>query len=320
LLYPISSKTMMHTIKLFLAVALLFCNHALTAQCSLTDVSNVKFTGVSATAVSCPQNGTLTVSGTTGGGGNYVYELIDGPIIRGIQSQNVFAALLPGRYKVRVTGCNGTFAEKDSVIVPNNYLEPPLHSIRLVGNESFKCNATNTGRIVISVHYFLPTNQWSDTLLYKQPFQYQISTNPDPLNGFDGMPFQQFQYATYTEKNGMGSDRNGTAGSGTITGGSMDTYRSLTRFDTLNNLLAGTTYYIRVTDQCGVFKTNSITLPAVTNPVFGYSFSVKEPYALNSWNTDMPAMKGACIQWYARYIYIAKQYLFSGNGSAKATG
>jgi hypothetical protein len=38
-------------------------------------------------------------------------------------------------------------------------------------------------------------------------------------------------------------------------------------------------------------------MPAVSNPVFNYSFQVKEPYILNSWSTDMPAMKSACIQW-----------------------
>ena len=100
-------------------------------QCNLSDKSNIKISGISVTAVTCPQNGSLAINGVTGGGGSYAYEIVAGPIVRGIQSQNIFPALLPGTYKVRVTGCNSKFLEQ-KVTVVNRYLEPPVHSLRFV--------------------------------------------------------------------------------------------------------------------------------------------------------------------------------------------
>ncbi|MEN9571312.1 MAG: hypothetical protein RL172_2543 [Bacteroidota bacterium] len=276
----------------YMGICLLLASHAI-AQCSVHDITRVNVASITATTVTCPQNGSITASGVTGGGGEYVYELISGPIIRGIQSQPVFPALLPGKYRVRVTGCNGTFYESDTIIVPNQYLEMPMHNLRFVSNESFKCNTSSTGKVVINLSFQLPNGRLADTQLYSLPLQYQVSADPNPATGFTNAPVHSFEHTSYS----MGWDETGTSPVGANTGNGQTRYTSMQQYDTITGLTAGATYYVRVTDQCGVYKTNSVTIPAVVNPVYTYSFQVKEPYILNTGSTDMPVMKGSCIQW-----------------------
>ncbi len=251
----------------------------LKAQCDLSDNSTVAVTGITSIDVNCPQNGTLTVNGVSGGGGSYVYELSNGPIIRGIQSQNVFPALLPGNYTVRVTGCNGTFIEKPAV-VGNSYLEPSLQAMSFIADSSFKCNNLNSGTVKLTVLLSFPNGLFSDTQFYRLPLRYQVSTNADPATGFSSSAYNYFHSdITYI---GNEDSRRGVA---------------FYKLDTIKGLAAGTTYYVRVTDQCGVFKTTSITIPNINTSVFTYDFSVKEPYILNSNSTDYPAVKSSCVQW-----------------------
>lgn len=79
-------------------------------QCKMED-DTLNITGVSVTPTSCPANGVITINGVTGGGGQYAYEITDGPVVRIIQSQNTFNALPQGSYIVRITGCNGDIYE-----------------------------------------------------------------------------------------------------------------------------------------------------------------------------------------------------------------
>ncbi len=244
-------------------------------QCNLSDKSNIKISGISVTAVTCPQNGSLAINGVTGGGGSYAYEIVAGPIVRGIQSQNIFPALLPGTYKVRVTGCNSKFLEQ-KVTVVNRYLEPPVHSLRFVGGESFKCNTSNSGKVVLNILLGLPNNTVADTQLYRFPLRYQLSTSNDPENGFSSSPFLSFKYSSKLNYQGN--------------------FMEYGLFDTINGLSPATTYYVKVTDQCGLYKTVAITTPSPQNTALGYNFLVKEPYRLNV-NADNQFVKNNCIQW-----------------------
>ncbi len=251
-----------------------------SAQCNLSDRTALAIGGVSVTNVTCPQNCTITVNSVTGGGGgDYVYEIFDGPVIRGIQSQNIFSALLPGNYKIRVTGCNGTFSETTAT-VGNYFLETAAQTQTFLSSESFKCNSVNNGKVRVNVNFSLPNNDYADSQFYKLPLRYQVSTNGDPSTGFSGSPYNSFAAGQFNTSFNLLRGK----------------IKTISKFDTITGLSAGTTYYIRITDQCGVFKTTSITIPNSTSPVYTYSFQVKEPYDISGYGS-MPAMKGNCIQW-----------------------
>lgn len=280
-------------------------NQESIAQCSPLDFSPVRIDSITTSIVTCPQNGKITVHGASGGGNEYVYEIISGPIIRGIQSQNEFAALLPGKYRVRVTGCSGNFYESDTITVANRYIETPMHYMTFVETGSFKCN-DNTGKVVIKTSLYMPSGGKLDTLMFSLPLQYQVSTSSDQLTGFNNSSFNNFDSVKYyygSDKDSRGPRIGGGGGEPSSDSGSQTYLNSMDIYDTLSGLASGTTYYIRVTDACGVFKTNAITIPNITSPNYTYSFAVKEPYKLYSWSTEYPAVKGNCIQWGELAIY-----------------
>lgn len=222
----------------------------LIAQCQPSSIDPVSIGSVSSTQETCPQNGSITISGITGGGNQYVYEIVNGPIIRGIQSQNIFSALSAGTYTIRVTGCNGKFRDIQAT-VPRGYQKfgnasYPILSISanfIAQSTSFKCGITNNGKAIIRVSDKFDLGTLADSVFRKRPYRYQVSTNPDSYTGFDGIPYHFFPYR---------SDNSDAEAH----------YQVF--FDTLTNLNANTTYYIRITDECGVYETK--TLYAVNTP------------------------------------------------------
>jgi hypothetical protein len=90
------------------------------AQCNYGSLQPLVIGQVVADTAFCPSGGAITINNVTGGGGYYVYEIIAGPVIRIVQSQNTFNALPAGTYTVRVTSCNGKVRDINTFI-PNRY-------------------------------------------------------------------------------------------------------------------------------------------------------------------------------------------------------
>jgi len=260
---------------LLLAITFFVFTGKVVAQCNQSDISPIAFQKIVASEVTCPQNGSITLSGVSGGGGQFVYEIFAGPLKRGVQTQPVFSALVAGIYSVRLTGCNGKFIETN-VVIANKYIEPPLPSLRFVKEQSLKCNTANTGKAVVSLNLDLPGSSFADSAFYSLPFTYQITAVKKQLT-------ETGKEKTYTLHNSRLQAYEGNS-------------KVLIKFDTITGLEAGKTYYIKVTDQCGVFKTASIDIPAIENLPLSYSFDLKEPFVLaNSENNFR--LKGNCIQW-----------------------
>ncbi len=158
-------------------------------QCDFDD-DTLKIGPVFSTNTTCPSNGSITVSGPSGGGGQYAYEIIDGPIIRIIQSQNTFNALPTGEYLVRVTGCNGDIADR-VINVYGSYLSMSAStwSYSLKKVSGLECGATNDAVYKQSK----PANPRGTA-----PYRIQISTSPN----FSGVPYQpDNDSATFTGLN-----------------------------------------------------------------------------------------------------------------------
>lgn len=247
------------------------------SQCDPSNTAPVAFTGVTITDEICPQNGTITINGVTGGGGEYSYEIFDGPVVRAIQSQNVFAALTAGSYKIRITGCNGKFKEVQAVIAAK-YRRFSSPYLSLVPNR-FKCGVINDGMVVLNQIDNFPNGTPGDEALLKTPFRYQVTTNSDPYTGFDGVPYRNFTRPVVYESNG--------------------TFTNRIEKDTLKNLLAGQTYYVRVTDQCGVFITTSIVMPQPDPAALSFNFVLKDPYNRSSPSGSTSGIVNYldCVQW-----------------------
>jgi Secretion system C-terminal sorting domain len=107
---------------LLLAVLLFLLPKASHSQCNYGNTQPISFGQVIVDTAFCPSSGKITINNVTGGGGYYVYEIVSGPVIRIIQSQNVFNALPSGQYRVRVTGCRGTI--KDTLLTVVNRYSP----------------------------------------------------------------------------------------------------------------------------------------------------------------------------------------------------
>jgi Secretion system C-terminal sorting domain len=195
------------------------CNYASTTPITIGQVISVKET--------CPYNGSITINNVTGGGGNYIYEIVAGPITRIIQSQNTFNTLTNGEYTVRVSSCNGMY--KDTTLYVDYEYEPmrTWHwgGIKLSG---YKCGINNDG-----VYKF--RNAWfSNNGNGKKPYRYQINTT----NNFTSIPYEP----------------------------TLDTA-------IFSNLMASTTYYVRITDACNQSVVTTLNTAAI-QPVVAN----REPY------------------------------------------
>lgn len=280
--------------KIYIKIALLsflilsaMTNHLL-AQCNPASTLPVSFTSLSVTNETCPQSGTITVNGVSGGGGEYAYEIVSGPIIRAIQSQTTFSALSAGTYKVRVTGCNGRFKEGTATILnqyrhfADNYAGISAYQDQSKG---LKCGNTTDGRAIIKQmeNLYFPSTGYtpmlSDTQYIKWPLRYQITTNSNPYTGFNGVPYNNFPPRVYSPLIDYFGVNTPTVG------------QIITHADTLTGLTAGQTYYIRITDACGVFTTTSVSIAVPTGGTLGYDFQLNDPPAALSGSA-----KQGCVQ------------------------
>jgi hypothetical protein len=174
-------------LNLYLALYI-FIPQQITAQCNYESLQPLVLGHVVVDSALCPSSGRIGVNNVTGGGGNYVYEIIAGPVTRMIQSQNTFNALPAGNYTVRVTSCNGKLKDT-GVTIANGYTQFRFsdwfeQSMRRVSG--LTCGATNNG-----VYKITKPNQPGGTA----PYRFQIATS----SNFTGIPFLPgFDSAVFT--------------------------------------------------------------------------------------------------------------------------
>ena len=168
--------------KLIILLAQLFIFFNVGAQCTFTDSSQVQIGSITKVNADCVGNGNLIINNVTGGGGSYAYEIISGPVIRIIQSQNSFAALPSGNYVLRINGCNGTFIDS-SVSILNTYTAMSVLGWRngIAKISGLNCGITSNG--VYKAFKPLPSPFFNPG--GKAPYKYQINTT----NNFTSIPF-----------------------------------------------------------------------------------------------------------------------------------
>ncbi len=148
------------------------------AQCNYNDKSPVSIGQIIADTAFCPSGGKLTIANVTGGGGNYVYEILSGPVIRIIQSQPVFNALPYGSYRIRVSSCTGLF--KDTTVnIINRYSSISISNWQQAIQKisGLVCGVTNDGVYKIAKPVYPGGTP---------PYRIQVSTSLD----FTAVPFQ----------------------------------------------------------------------------------------------------------------------------------
>ncbi|MFT3679112.1 MAG: T9SS type A sorting domain-containing protein [Ferruginibacter sp.] len=143
----------------------------LFGQCNINDNTPVSIGQVIVNDAVCPYSGSVIINNVTGGGGEYAYEIISGPVLRIVQSQNQFNALPTGSFLVRVNGCNGT--RKDTLVKVQTYYAPVSSAFQIKKINGFTCGSGNDGVYSISNYYGV------------SPMRFQLSTT----NDFSATPF-----------------------------------------------------------------------------------------------------------------------------------
>lgn len=125
------------------------------AQCNYGSLQPLAIGQVVADTAFCPSGGAITINNVSGGGGYYVYEIISGPVIRIVQSQNTFNALPAGSYIVRVTSCNGKVKDT-TVFVPNRYSSINIYNWQQTVERisGLTCGNTNDGAYKLKLPSF----------------------------------------------------------------------------------------------------------------------------------------------------------------------
>lgn len=162
-------------------------------QCNYGSLQPLVIGQVIADTAFCPSGGAIIINNVTGGGGYYVYEIISGPVIRIVQSQNTFNALPAGTYKVRVTSCNGKVKDI-SAFVPNRYTQIYIYNWQQTVERvsGLTCGITNNGVYKLKI----PTLPGGTP-----PYRVQLSTTADfssiaytPIN--DSLTFSSLNQST----------------------------------------------------------------------------------------------------------------------------
>lgn len=240
----------MNKLYLCLFCYVLFCSGYAYSQCNINQQSIPQILSITSVPATCPSNGSITVNvNPATGGGIFVYEVTSGPVLRLIQSQNTLYSLPAGDYNVRVTGCNGKI--KDTLVnVANHYTSIQQISFAEKSSEAmFRCGNID-GKIFIQIKSFI-----GDTSNIRWPIQYQITTSPDPINGFVNIPYNTIQKLQNPYQD-------------------PETWMHIVMAkDSITNLNIGT-YLIRFTDACNNMFVRSVTLDPPT-PYVAYEFDFK---------------------------------------------
>jgi len=259
---------------------------------------------ISGTTSRCAKTGTLTAN-ATGGSGTLLYSLISPSVeTRPNQTSNVFAALAPGKYYVRVVDVNS--AVDTAVYTVTGSYKVPSYSYSLKSpscskaNGNFSINKTSGGRA---------------------PLQYKIVSGPSTTgwqnsNSFNGMPSGSYTVAIIDS---CGNTKNISVTLTDTTFSPLSIYRTSSRampsscdsftmyfyalrglgplkyriingtdtfkFSSNQNvdLKKGVTYKYEVVDQCGNARSYSITENKFLNVTFlfrcnGYEIRINPYY------------------------------------------
>lgn len=223
--------------------------NSLEASCNLKDTTSPQIIKHKVVPATCPNNGKIFIKvRTNSGGGRFVYEIVKGPMIRIIQSQDSFLSLEPGNYTIRVTGCNGKFSDITLVIKDEYFFPDEIFAYQIDRNSSFRCGKNSDAKIWF---YFYPglrqcygqqfsdSFKLSDTQFIRYPLRYQVSTSTNPYTGFNGITYDTMK----PTKNVVNS------------GGYCSNTMLMYSADTIKNLAQGG-YSIRVTDACQNYTTS----------------------------------------------------------------
>jgi hypothetical protein len=176
-------------IRLFLLgfICVFFAAKKINAQCNVGNTSPVIIGQAITDTAFCPSGGSISLLNVTGGGGVYMYEILAGPVIRIVQSQNIFNALPEGDYRVRVTGCNGKFKDTLLTVVGTyNTMYAFYWQQQIQYQSGLTCGINNNGV------YKLSTPSYTRG---RGPFRIQISTS----NNFSSVPYEPgFDSALFT--------------------------------------------------------------------------------------------------------------------------
>ncbi|MFZ1528407.1 MAG: T9SS type A sorting domain-containing protein [Ferruginibacter sp.] len=133
------------------------------AQCPVTITGSVVTTGAS-----CPSNGSASINTNISGGSGQNYTLISGPAgvpLNTPQASNLFSALLPGAYTVRVA-CAGT-QQNFSFNIADNY--PRITDVNASITNNSCTNGLSGGTVLVS-----------SITGGRPPYQYSLIQSTDP--------------------------------------------------------------------------------------------------------------------------------------------
>ena len=234
----------------------------LYGQCDFSKSGPPAITSVTTTPATCPNNGTITINvDPNTGGGEYIYEISAGPVIRLPQSQNVFQALAAGDYTIKVYGCIGLVSTINATIDAQYFDLQLISSVYSSVVGSFQCGILDDAKI----YYKFQDVPLSQIDLIRTPLGFQITTSTDPVNGFVGIPITEMDLIIDTVY--------------------QDGVRLLRGIGLLTNTATSGDYLVRIYDQCENFITLSVNVPEPQqSPSLDFRLKLEQGYSryLNS--------------------------------------
>ncbi|WP_379763087.1 T9SS type B sorting domain-containing protein [Flagellimonas marina] len=162
------------------------------------------FFAISADATSLPTcnagDGTITVN-TTGGSGNFEYQLRDAGTLANIgpaQSSNVFNNVLPGDYNILVTDLNSNTTPlcSDEAIVNVSTVNTPV--ITATPSSDVTCNGADNGTISVELQPGTDTDTPLNYILYDSSSA--IFAGPQGSPVFDDLPPDTYQVEVVSDR------------------------------------------------------------------------------------------------------------------------
>lgn len=253
-MHHLSSSHKWGFVTFLLLILCIFPISKIYATCDPLSNIAISIDSVTHLDASCPSKGSITVYvNPASGGGEFVYEIVAGPVLRIPQSQNTLYTLPEGTYTVRVTACNGSAAERQ-VTIFNTYQTMQGYD----PNPSYTIIQGNTlcpSPIDVLISFGLSN---MDTTAFSRisqsvsrPLRWQIAAS---MAGFASAPYNDFDYFSGVEAGGNYA------------------FRDTAHVHVID------TFYIRISDTCDNFVTKSVIVipPTVETDMFKFQL-VKFP-------------------------------------------
>ena len=140
--------------------------------------SQIVVNSVNTTPITCPNNGTITISATTANP-PLLYSIITGPVTQPLQTNPVFSSLPSGNYVVRLSDGAGNQTNVNAT-VSGTYLSPTF----TISTTSPYCMGQNNGQLVGNINPGTGTPPFLWQLLTPSP----VTTLPQNSSIFPGLP------------------------------------------------------------------------------------------------------------------------------------